>query len=571
MDYPGGAYQSSLLRGIAEGAARHGANLLCFGHGSLATRPDARNARDRFSELMGSHNVDGAILLSSTLMHAGGMAGLVRLCRLVADIPRCSVGVELEGSASVLADNQTGVREAIAHLIRDHRAKHIAFIAGPEANAEADERVDAYRSELERHGVAFEPDLIVPGDFSPEAGRAAVRTLAKMHGRRLETLNAIVACNDHMAIAALDELERLNVRVPETLAVVGFDDIEDARLTQPALATVRQPLTKMGAQALASVLEPGTRQGPPARLKLGTELVKRPSCGCGGPSTAPRSSIPPAVGSTFDATMLMRRERIANRLARAASGRFGPAGPDWEGKLLNALHSDLRAERTAGRTAEFGAALHAVAERLLSGGVDLNLLDHVVSVLRREIVPLVRGNASLRDCAEESFHVSRLTTSGLIQRSLNRERIKLSTWTQTTAFVCNALATAFDYAELRTRLQNELPRLGIRTCFVAVYEPASEPPRARLLLAYDTGGKCAPAQGATFHPRTLIPAELVHTNEEGRSFVVLPLSWGTELLGHIMLDFDLTQVFAHEAIAEAVGGALYGARLAGSPLETSSA
>jgi sigma-B regulation protein RsbU (phosphoserine phosphatase) len=561
VDYPGGAYQTAVLAGIAETAAVHGANVLCFATGALAARPEARHSGEGIDRLMGLHNVDGAILLSGSLVHSIGRDGLVRLCALYADMPLCSVGAELDGAANVVVDNQAGVREAVAHLAADHGAERIAFIRGPDASAEAEERLEAYRSELANRGIAFDPKLVPQGDFMPESGGAAVRALAQTEGMRLETIDAIVACNDQMAMGALVELERMNVRVPEAMAVIGFDDIEESRLTHPALSTVRQPLAKLGAEAVRTVLARGAADER-VRVTLDTELVKRESCGCGRPSGARNSSFAPPMGGSFETALVVRRQRIVNRVVRAASGRFGPAGPDWEGKLLNALCSDLRAEKTSA----FTAVVQALAEKLLWAGVDLNLLDHVVGVLRREIVPLVRSSPTLRDCVEESFQLSRDTTSALIQRGLNRERLRLGVWTRTTAFVCNALSTAFDYAELRTRIKSELPKLGVRMCFVAVYEPASEPLTARLLVAYEANGKRPLYEGVTYHARTLLPSELVETSGDGRSFAILPLAWGAELLGHIMLDFDVAQFFAYEAIAEAVGGALHGAQLAGSRL-----
>jgi hypothetical protein len=179
---------------------------------------------------------------------------------------------------------------------------------------------------------------------------------------------------------------------------------------------------------------------------------------------------------------------------------------------------------------------------------------------------MLRADAKHRDRAEESFRLCTATTSSLIQRGLNRERFRLGLWTRTTAFVCNSLATAFDYVELKARIKNELPRLGIKTCFVSLYEPESEPLTARLFAAYDTGRQRDWPEGAVFQAKMLLPPALVESDQSGRSFAVLPLSCGNELLGHIMLDFEVSHIFAHEAVAQAIGGGIYGARLAGRPL-----
>lgn len=559
LDCPGGPYQSAVLSGVAETARNLEANILCFALGVQRDRPEGAVGRRFVQKLVGPHNLDGAILFSSTLTDETGVPGLARLARSYTGLRVCSLGVDLEGFPSVTVDNRAGIREAVAHLARDHRLQRIAFICGPEGNAEADARREAYQTELGAQGIPSDPKLLLPGNFLEDAGKAAIRTLAQRPGF-LESLGAIVACNDQMAIGALGELEKMNVRVPESIAVVGFDDIEESRFSHPALTTVRQPLARLGGQAVRCVVDITGRREPAASVELKAELIRRRSCGCAGEFKAARTSIPPAPTPSFDSALLQHRQRIVNKLARAAGGLFAAAGPGWDGKLLTALVSDLQSEQAS----EFARGVEILAEKLLSAGVDLNLFDHVLSVLRHETLPLLRGNPKYRDRAEESFHLCRLTTSSLIQRGLNRERFRLGLWTRTTAFVCNSLATAFDYAQLKARIKNELPRLGIRSCFVSLYEPASEPLTARLFAAYDTTQPREWPEGTLFRANMLLPPGLVESEQEGSSFAVLPLTCGNELLGHIMLDFEVTHIFAHEALAQAIGGGLYGAKLAGS-------
>src|SRR5207247_1539310 len=140
--------------------------------------------------------------------------------------------------------------------------------------------VGAYRQVLSEHGLATNAELVVPGTFMMDSGGAAVRTLAKRFGARLEELDAIVAANDNMAIGALDALRRMGVSVRERLAVCGFDDIEEARLTEPSLTTARQPLDRIGLAAVRRVLQSPLESNHELELRVTTELVVRQSCGC---------------------------------------------------------------------------------------------------------------------------------------------------------------------------------------------------------------------------------------------------------------------------------------------------
>src|SRR5262249_39045631 len=153
-----------------------------------------------------------------------GAARLGEYCARFRPMPMCSIAVELDGMSSVCVDNEVGVALGVRHLARLHGMQRIAFVRGPAANAEAEQRFRAYRDALAECGIPFDPALVADGDFQPESGKEAVRLFVT---ERKLALDAIVAANDAMALGALDELDRLGIRVPEQVALVGFDDIDE--------------------------------------------------------------------------------------------------------------------------------------------------------------------------------------------------------------------------------------------------------------------------------------------------------------------------------------------------------
>jgi LacI family repressor for deo operon, udp, cdd, tsx, nupC, and nupG len=142
----------------------------------------------------------------------------------------------------------------------------------------ARERLAGYQDALATAGIRASPALVHDGGFRAEGGRAAVAALM----RRRVPFTAIVASNDLMAIGAMEELRRRGRRLPQDVAVVGFDDITFASLVEPPLTTVAQPKYRMGCLAMERMLEllnDGT--SPPRRLVLEPRLVVRRSCGAG--------------------------------------------------------------------------------------------------------------------------------------------------------------------------------------------------------------------------------------------------------------------------------------------------
>ena len=132
--------------------------------------------------------------------------------------------------------------------------------------------------------------------------------------------------------------------MPDDVAVVGFDDIEEARFTSPPLTTVRQPLYEQGREAVRLVLNEvygGTRG---ERVTLHTEFVARRSCGCFADQS--RISLPALPKrASFEAALVERRQIVMADLARAARGGFGTLGAGWEARLVGALTGDYAAIR----------------------------------------------------------------------------------------------------------------------------------------------------------------------------------------------------------------------------------
>lgn len=258
-----GEFFSELIRGIDVAARRRGYHLLVSGsHGDrVETQALLRAMRGR---------VDGLIALSPDL---GAPA-------LEANLPAGFPVVLLNGHekksayGSIRVDNYGGAFAMARHLVRlGHR--RIAFVTGPARNHDAAERLRGYRDAVGRKGR--DGALEIPGDFREEAGYRAVSRLL----RCAPLPTAVFVANDAMAIGLLCALRQRQVRVPEDLALAGFDDIPIARFIAPPLTTVRVPIAELGSRATARLLHAleGSGGQPVREDILPTTLVVRSSCG----------------------------------------------------------------------------------------------------------------------------------------------------------------------------------------------------------------------------------------------------------------------------------------------------
>ena len=176
---------------------------------------------------------------------------------------------------SVIPDEMYGSRLAVSHLIRlGHR--RIGHIAGSKEYFSAEERLQGYRQELAAAGIPYDPTLVEPGGFDVEPGYAAAQKLLDLP----EPPTAIFAANDLIALGTIYAAQDKGLRVPEDLAIVGYDDKEIASLSRPKLTTVTLPCFEMGqasAEHLLALIR--NEETPNEEIKIKGKLIIRESCG----------------------------------------------------------------------------------------------------------------------------------------------------------------------------------------------------------------------------------------------------------------------------------------------------
>ncbi|WP_406096736.1 LacI family DNA-binding transcriptional regulator [Streptomyces sp. NBC_01013] len=255
-------YFSDIVRGVGAALADTEMQL-------LLTLVGSDRERRRLAQYLTAHRVDGVLLVSvhaddplPDLLEQLGMPAVMNGRRSAT-----------EPLPSVDSDNFEGARGAVEHLVSRGR-RSIATITGRLDVYAAQRRLDGYRRALSDAGLEPDERLIAPADFSEEGG---VRAMRELLARRPD-VDAVFAASDLMAAGARQVLREAGRRIPEDVALVGFDDSSVARHMDPALTSVRQPIEEMG-RAMTRVLlaEIAGENTERPQIVLPTELVVRDS------------------------------------------------------------------------------------------------------------------------------------------------------------------------------------------------------------------------------------------------------------------------------------------------------
>jgi LacI family transcriptional regulator len=256
-------YFPRLTQGIAQGCNQYDLTLGLF---LVSTKKDEEKI---FPRILRNGYLDGILLQS-------GQVGELLIDRLIdSEIPLVVIGrPPISKSVSYIdVDNVSAAFGAVSHLIR-LGYQRIGMIAGPQNTTVGIDRTVGYRKAMEERGREVIPTLIAAGDFTEPGGYYAMRQLLP------SAPDAIFAASDTMAIGAMRAIREAGLRIPDEIALVGFDDLPIATIPTPQLTTVRQPIDQFGFQAveiLIDLIENGVN--PPRRVIMDTELIIRDSCG----------------------------------------------------------------------------------------------------------------------------------------------------------------------------------------------------------------------------------------------------------------------------------------------------
>jgi len=555
----GRAWGAEFLAGVTAAAEESNVNLVHFIGGRITPLVSGDQNKTSFGlyDLAKPDQFDG-LVLASDVAYGTTEDDLKAFRKAYPSMPIVTQSVQLEGASVFIPNNAEGMRAVVRHLIEEHGYKRIAFICGIHGQIDAEQRFQAYKDELKAHDLRFDEDLVVDGDYTPESGRTAIYTL--LDERRLR-FQAVVSANDRMAFGALEALQQRGIRVPDDVAVTGFDDLREAQATGVPLTTVRQSFYNAGRQALEALLKRINGETVPHTTFTPTQLLIRWSCGCLPENVRQAAVAPRDVAKT--GKLENKREAALRALLNSAGitdqdptlPQFKDAfGRTWDGFLLS-LNEHASSD-------DFLKTINALIELMQKHNMAPSVWHNVISMMRRYALSGITSHTAMLQ-AENLFQQARLLAGELSQRSQAYRRLVLEQQENVLQGFSFSMAPAMTLDEIGNAISENFPAMGIARWYVMFYSDvsapqsiSSPPPESyKLLFQYEGAKFEIPRKQTPIGTGQLVPRG--KTPEDHRyTAIIMPLTLAKNRFGFMWVEMGPTDWEIYVRIRNLVSSAL---------------
>ena len=271
-------YQQDFAAGLASAGSKMDMDICIFnsqGHMNVAIST-SEVGESMIYNLPDLNDFDGIISMPATM---GSEVALEKVYEVLAPLkgkPHVSIDVPQDGAVTIQFNDRISMEEMTEHIISEHGARKIAFVSGPLNSKVATERIEACRTAMARHGLELDEGLIFDGQWTRIGGRNAAEKLLDIGG---QLPDAIMCGNDDMALSVIECLNEHGIRVPNDIAVTGFDALREAIMR--GLTTICRPVDRSARKAVEILNKWIEGEEPEEKtVILSTIPIFGDSCGC---------------------------------------------------------------------------------------------------------------------------------------------------------------------------------------------------------------------------------------------------------------------------------------------------
>lgn len=496
-------------------AERRGIPLICYCGSSFHDSNGNITAESKIYEYINKNLICGVIANGGAIGQFSSNKYLNRFVKNLSPIPVISLSFPIEDATSILVDNYQGIYNLIDHLIKDHTYDNIGFVKGPDGHPEAEERLKAYKDALKDNGISVNENLIASGDFSEEAGKAAVKKFLSTPNSKIQ---AIACVDDDSALGVYKELKDRGLKIPGDIAVSGFDDIESAQNLIPSLTTVAQPYNRMIEEAF-NQLERGNGEDK----TIPTAGIFRESCGC-----RDKDILAADIRSTEITSFSETKEIILGKIINISDM--------WRKKLLSTLERDLENDDGVEFIDELGILIEETG--------DLQIIHTMLSYLS--------AYTPHNDRSRIIFQQARLLVNKISNRLCSLEMLSFTESTIRVNELVSEITQVESYDELKDLLSDTLPDFDTKKCYIVLYKDSME---TASIFFKMIEGKQLNKSSRIFDPKSLLPDSELKI-ENNSNLLVVPLIANGNNIGYAVYEINYHNTGFYNTINTQISGEL---------------
>ena len=538
-------YQMKILSGIFSEAEKLNTDIYVFVGGDLNPNNIESQRRNRIYDLISKKNMDGLIILGLVVGFNLPKEEIIKFYkRFYPQLPVVSLGLETEEIPCVISDNRKGFQELLIHLIEDHRYRSIAYVAGPINNEEAQIRNNTFYETLREYDIEIKPEYIYESDFTTPQGIYAIRTF--LDERKIKP-DVIVFSNDNMAIAGLEELKRRKIKVPNEIAITGFDNILESTFVEPSLSTVEQNLSELGKKALEMCHSLILGKEIPKKIEIPTKMTIRESCGCtrfyirlSKKEEKVWSKIFDLKKDKEDFYSLLNEYLISNIETKS------PRNIKWIKNIIKKFYNSF-----IGTEENFITEIESL---LLNNNVDTELLEETFNNINSFID--MHFENSLHQKAKNLILQSINVLKDYKEKKLKHEIFKTNDLIDHLGYIGADLLSTLQMDEILNRVSYRLPEIDLNTFYIFMYQKDSNYKKVKNILSVVDGNIKTKEKGI-FDIEEIIPESLLPKRR--LNLVLEPLFVENDHLGYIVFEYGPKKGVIYEILRAEISGGIKGA------------
>jgi diguanylate cyclase (GGDEF)-like protein len=531
-------YQLKVISGIINTSRKYNIDLFIFVGGNL--NYDIENLqRNKIYQLINYKDIDGLIILGLVLGYNIPKEKIIGFYKNFSDIPTVSIGLTVENFPSITIDNSKGFINLLDHLVKDHKYKNFTFVTGPLNNDEAKERYEIFLKIMRENNIEIKDDYIYEGDFSKFSGINAVRTF--LDERKLKP-DVIVFSNDMMAIGGIEELKRRKIKIPEDIAITGFDNIEESYFITPSLTTVNQPLYELGEKALEICLSIILGEKVKENIVLPTRLIIRESCG--HKEEIFNKAIPPSEKKIVNIT---EAKILKNKFLEFLTEDSQIKKENYElfSKIYDLFFTSLFEKRQI-----FLEKIHEYLEKNLSTTEELKEIVFLIDSFTKTYL-----EKDLKKDAETLILKAERIISTYSEKLLRYDQYKTNEEIELLGYIGSDLLSSFRMEDIIERISARLPELNINSFYLVFTDENLK--EKKLIFAHLRDENVREEIKLSFDE--IIPKKLYP--KERKELIVKPLYFQENFFGYMVLEYGPKRGVIYEILRSQISAAIQGAKI----------